>query len=81
MTHLHHLDLRILIEMVIRVENLSTMNSYVCKGCALGKYGKTAFPRSDNRVVGMLDLVHNKLCGQMSTTSLKVLALEFNQRL
>ena len=43
----------------------------MCKGCALGKYVKTAFPSSDSKSAGALDLIHSDLCGPMSTTSLK----------
>ena len=42
----------------------------LCKGCALGKYTKTAFPNSDSRAGGILDLIHSDVCGPMSSTSL-----------
>ena len=42
----------------------------MCKGCALGKYTKTAFPSSDSRVAGILDLIHSDVCGLMSSNSL-----------
>jgi hypothetical protein len=42
----------------------------LCKGCDLGMYTKTDFPRSDNRVVGILDLIHLDVCGPMSYISL-----------
>jgi hypothetical protein len=41
----------------------------VCKGCALGKYSKNAFPNSDNRSKGILDLIHSYVCGSMLATS------------
>ena len=37
----------------------------------MGKYTKTAFPSSDNRLVGVLDLIHSDLCGPMSVVSLR----------
>ena len=42
----------------------------MCKGCALGNYVKTAFPSSDSRSKGVLDLVHLDVCGPMSSASL-----------
>jgi hypothetical protein len=42
----------------------------VCKGCALGKYTKTIFPGSNNKVSGILDLIHIDVCGPMSSASL-----------
>jgi hypothetical protein len=42
----------------------------VCKGCALGKCTKTAFPSTDSRVAGILDLIHTDVCGPMSSASL-----------
>ena len=42
----------------------------MCKGSALGKYTKIAFPSCDNRVACILDLIHFDLCGPMSSVSL-----------
>ena len=42
----------------------------LCKGCTLGKYTKTAFPSSDSRAAGILDLIHSDVCGPMSSASL-----------
>ena len=36
----------------------------------LGKNIKKAFPSSDNRAQGILDLVHSDVCGPMSSPSL-----------
>ena len=37
----------------------------------MGKYTKTAFPSSDSRSAGVLDLIHSDLCGPMSFVSLR----------
>ena len=37
----------------------------------MGKYTKTAFPSSDSRATGILDLIHSDLCGPMSSLSLR----------
>ena len=67
---MHHGALRILREIVTRVPEFSIEHQELCKGCALGKYTKTAFPSSDSRAVGILDLIHLDVCGPMSLTSL-----------
>jgi transposase InsO family protein len=70
MAHLHHGALRILREIVTGVPDFSTEHQELCKGCALGKYTKTAFPSSDSRAAGILDLIHSDVCGPMSSASL-----------
>jgi hypothetical protein len=55
---------------VTGVPNFSSEHHELCKGCILGKYTKTAFPSSDNRAAGILDLIHSDVCGPMSLTSL-----------
>ena len=44
--------------------------SGVCRGPALGKYTKIAFPSNDSKLEGVLQLIHLDLCGPMSSTSL-----------
>jgi hypothetical protein len=70
MAHLHHGALRILREIVIGVPKFSTEHQELCKGCALEKYTKTAFPSSDSRAADILDLIHSDVCGPMSSSSL-----------
>jgi transposase InsO family protein len=70
MAHLHHGDLRVLREIVTGVQDFSIEHQELCKGCALGKYTKTAFPSSDNRETSILDLIHSDVCGPMSLASL-----------
>ena len=57
MAHLHHPALRLLRSMVTGLPEFSTEQEDVCRGCALGKYTKTAFPSSDTRATGVLDLI------------------------
>jgi hypothetical protein len=70
MAHLHHEALRVLREIVTGVPYFSTDYRELCKGCALGKYTKTAFPSSDSRASCILDLIHSDVCGLMSSASL-----------
>jgi len=70
MAHLHYPTLRMLSEMTKGMPDFSSKSSGVCRGCALGKYTKTAFPSSDSRSEGVLQLIHLDLCGPMSSASL-----------
>lgn len=63
MAHLHHGALRVLREIVTGLLDFSTDNHDVCKGCALGKYTKTPFSSSYNRILAILDLIQSDLCG------------------
>jgi transposase InsO family protein len=69
MAHLHHGDLRVPREMVTGVPDFSTEHQELCKGCALGKYTKTAFPSSDSRATRIFDLIHSDVCGPISSAS------------
>ena len=72
MDHLHHTALKMLRYMVTFFLKFNTKHSYVCRGCALGKYTKTAFSSSDRRSAKVLDLIHSELCGPMSSVSLRL---------
>jgi transposase InsO family protein len=56
--------------MVCSMPSISVSKNEICKGCMLGKIIKEAFPSSDNRAKGILDLVHYDVCGPMSSPSL-----------
>ena len=71
MAHLHHPALGLLRHMVTGFLDFSTEQSDVCKGCALGKYTKTALTSSDSRSIVVPDLKHSDLCGPMSSVSLR----------
>ena len=57
--------------MVTGLPEFSTEQSDVWRGCALGKYTKTAFSSSDSRSAGSLHLIHSDLCRPMSSMSLR----------
>jgi hypothetical protein len=42
----------------------------ICKGCALGKNTKKAYPHSNRKTSGILDLIHSDLCGPMTSPSM-----------
>ena len=70
MSHLHHPTLRMLRDMTTGLLDFSTEPSGVCRGCASGKYTKTAFQSSDSRSEGVFELIHSNLCGPTSSASL-----------
>jgi hypothetical protein len=56
--------------MVCGLPSISLSKNEICKGCMLGKNIKKAFPSSDSRAQGIIDLVHSKVCVPMSSPSL-----------
>lgn len=62
--------LRFLRRTVTGVSKLSTKQDDVCRGCALGKYAKAAYSRSNSRVKSVLGLIHSNICRPMSTKTL-----------
>jgi hypothetical protein len=66
MAHLHHGAFNVLKEIVTGLPEFSVDHQV----CALGKYSKIAFPGSDNRSKGILDMIHSDVCGPMSVVSL-----------
>ena len=66
--HIHHGALRLLRETVTGIPEVRIEHDDVCKGCALEKFAKSSFPRSDTSSKGVFDLVHSDICGPMSTS-------------
>jgi hypothetical protein len=58
--------------MVCGIPSISLSKNEICKGCMIGKNIKKAFPSSDNRAQGILDMVLYDVCGSMSSPSLNV---------
>ena len=64
---------------------VSPKHDGICKGCALGKNTKKSFSRSKIRSKGILNLIHSKICGPMSSPSLSgclyyVLFIDYHSR-
>jgi hypothetical protein len=70
LVHLHYKALSNLQNMVCGIPSISFSKNEICKGCMLGKNIKKAFPSSDSRAQGILDLVNFDVCGPMSSPSL-----------
>jgi hypothetical protein len=69
-SHLLYKALSVVSKMVTCLLEILAEPDGVCKGCAQGKNVKHSFSNSNNRVKGVLDIVHLDVCGLMSTTSL-----------
>jgi len=68
--HLYYRALPALPKMVTGILKLQVEHDGVCRGCALGKNVKGAFPSSDSRSKGILDLIHSDVCGPMTVESI-----------
>jgi hypothetical protein len=71
MGHLHHKSLPLLRQMVTGLPEFSLDQQGVCKGCALGKNVKAAFPSNETRSKVTLDLIHSDIGRPMSVASMK----------
>ena len=63
-------SLSLLRKIVTGFLELNVERDGVCKGCALGKHVKAAFPNNETKSKGVLDLVHSDICGPMSVDSI-----------
>jgi hypothetical protein len=70
MLHIGHGAHKILGKIVAGIPSFSTDYHEVYKGCALGKYVRAPFPKSDHRSKSILDLIHTDICGPMSSMSI-----------
>jgi hypothetical protein len=71
MGHLHYRALSILREIVTGLPYFSVEQQGMCRGCALGKNSKAAFPSCKSRSKGILDLIHSYVSGPMSVASMQ----------
>jgi hypothetical protein len=56
--------------MVIGMPIFSFEHDSICRGCALGKNTKKAYPHSNRKTNGILDLIHSDLYGPMTAPSM-----------
>jgi hypothetical protein len=66
MAHLHFGALGHLRQVVTGMPKVAAEKHDPCKGCAVGKYARKAFPSSEHKSKGILDLIHSNVCGPMS---------------
>jgi hypothetical protein len=68
--HLNYNALSGLQKMVIGMLVFSFEHDNICTRCALGKNTKKAYPHSNRKTNGILDLIHSDLCGPMTAPSM-----------
>jgi hypothetical protein len=68
--HLNYNALPGLQKMVTGMPVFSFEHDSICRGCALGKNTKKAYPHSNRKTNGILDLIHSDLCGPMTAPSM-----------
>ena len=70
LAHIHYKALPIVIKVVTSLPEIQIEHEGVCKGCAQGNNTKNPYMKSDNKVKGILYVIHLDICGPMQTTSL-----------
>jgi hypothetical protein len=68
--HLNYNALPGLRKMVTCVRVFYFEHDSICRGCALGKNTKKAYPHNNRKTNGILDLIHSDLCGPMTASSI-----------
>jgi hypothetical protein len=68
--HLNYNALSGLQKMVTCMPAFSFEHDSVCRGCALNKNTKKAYPHNNRKTNGILDLIHYDLCGPMIASSM-----------
>jgi hypothetical protein len=71
LSHINYKALPYVIKVVTCLPEFKVDHEGVCKGCAQGKNTKNPFPKSDNKVEGILEVIHSYVCGPMPSTSLR----------
>ena len=67
---MHYRALPIARKVVEGILEIQGKHDGVCKGCAKGKNTKKAFPSSESKAKGILEIIQSDVCGPMSSNSL-----------
>jgi hypothetical protein len=70
LSHVNYNALPYVSKAVLGLPDFKVDHEGVCKGCAQGKNIKNPFLKSDNKVGGVLELIHSYVCGPIPSTSL-----------
>jgi hypothetical protein len=68
--HLNYNSLPSLQEMVTGMLVFPFEHDSICRGCALRKNTKKAYPHNNRKTIGILDLIHSDLCEPMTASSM-----------
>jgi hypothetical protein len=69
-THINYKALPYICKVVTGLPELKGDHKGVCNGCAQGKNIKNPFPKRDNKLEGVLELIHSDVCGPMPSSSI-----------
>jgi hypothetical protein len=70
LAHINYKALPYICKAVIGLLELKVDHEGICNGCAQGKNIKNPFPKRDNKVKGVLELIHSYVCGPMPSASI-----------
>ena len=71
LAHVHYRELPIPSKYVEGLPKIQEKHDGVCKGCMEGKNTKNAFPSSERKSKGILEIIHSDVCSPMSSSSLR----------
>jgi hypothetical protein len=70
LAHINYKTLPYICKAVTGLPKLKVDHEGICNGCAQGKNIKNPFPKRDNKVEGVLELIHSDVCGPMPSSSI-----------
>jgi hypothetical protein len=70
LAHINYKALPYICKAVTGLPKLKVDHEGVCNGCAQGKNIKNPFLKRDNKVEGVLELIHSDVCGPMPSASI-----------
>jgi hypothetical protein len=70
LTHINYKALPYICKAVTGLPELKGDQEGIFNGCAKGKNIKNPFPKRDNKVEGVLELIHSDMCGPMPSSSI-----------
>jgi transposase InsO family protein len=70
LAHINYKALPYICKAVTGLPELKRDHKGICNGCAQGKNIKNPFPKRDNKIEGVLELIHSDVCGPMPSSSI-----------
>jgi hypothetical protein len=70
LSHINYKALPYIFKAVTGLPELKVDHEGICNGCAQGKNIKNSFPKRDNKVEGVLELIHSNVYGPMPSSSI-----------
>jgi hypothetical protein len=70
LAHINYKALPYICKAVTSLPELKVDQEGICNGCAQGKNIKNLFPKRDNKIEGVSELIHSNVCGPMPSSSI-----------